>query len=54
MASLASALNLLNDDQPEKTRRILECFSDPTNEPVDAAPGKGASGAWPGFNGKAG
>ncbi|HMP89836.1 MAG TPA: hypothetical protein PJ991_06530 [Kiritimatiellia bacterium] len=47
--SFLAALHLLNDDRPEKTRRILENFSDPTLTPLDTAPGKGASGAWPGF-----
>lgn len=33
----------------KKTAKILEFLSDPTDEPVAAAPGKSASGAWPGF-----
>jgi hypothetical protein len=27
---------------------VLISFSDPTPEPIAVAPGKGASGAWPG------
>ncbi len=41
-------LPLLTDNTPQKVRRILEHLSDPTTEPVDRAPGKGACGAWPG------
>jgi len=44
-----SCLTLLYDKDPDKTHRILECLSDPTREPVETAPGKGACGAWPGF-----
>ena len=43
------ALALLDDGQGERTRRVLEIFSDPTTEPIGSAAGmKGASGAWPG------
>ena len=44
----SDSLPILSDDQPEKTRRILEHLSDPTAEPIDQAGEKGASGAWPG------
>jgi hypothetical protein len=31
-----------------KAKRVLLSLSDPTTEPIAKAPGKGASGAWPG------
>lgn len=34
--------------RPDKAERVLLAFSDPTTEPIPAAPGKGACGAWPG------
>ena len=46
--SLRAALALLADGKPERTRRILESWSDPTADPVPSAGSKGASGAWPG------
>ena len=46
--SLRAALGLLADGQPERARRILESWSDPTAEPIRAAGSKGATGAWPG------
>jgi len=39
---------VLGDGQPERARRILELLSDPTLEPIPAAPTKGAAGAWNG------
>ena len=48
MAAFRDALRLLSDGQPERARRVLELFSDPTMEPIAKAPGKGATGAWPG------
>ena len=49
-SSLAASVRLLSDRHPEKTRRILECLSDPTDLPAEHAAGKSACGAWPGFN----
>lgn len=49
--SLSACLAILNDLMGDKTRRILECLSDPTVEPVEKAFEKGATGAWPGFTG---
>lgn len=43
------ALQVLQDEAPEKAKRTLLVFSDPTTEPIPAAPGKGATGAWPGL-----
>ena len=48
MAAFRDALKVLSDGQPERARRVLELFSDPTTEPIEKAPGKGATGAWPG------
>jgi len=47
-AALRDAIALLIDGQPHRARRILEALSDPTTEPIDRAPGKGASGAYDG------
>ena len=44
--ALREAVALLHDGQPDRARRVLEHFSDPTTDPIDKAPGKGASGAW--------
>ena len=45
------ALKKLGGDGTEHTRDVLMIFSDPTEEPIAAAPGKGACGAWPGQEG---
>lgn len=50
--SFQAALTLLASDTPDRARRILELMSDPTDAPVPVAPGKGAAGAWPDFNGR--
>ena len=42
---------MLLDGEPERTRRILELLSDPSAEPIEKAPMKGAKGAWEGFAG---
>jgi len=39
------AIALLIDGQPERAKRVLEFFSDPSETPIDQAPMKGASGA---------
>lgn len=43
-----AALRHLSDGEPGRAEAVLRAFSDPTEEPVDKAPGKGAVGAWPG------
>ena len=48
LAAFREALKVLGSDGPEKARRVLLAFSDPTQEPLAAAPGKSACGAWPG------
>lgn len=48
--SFRASIPLLSDANTDKTRRILELLSDPTDTPIDAAHEKGASGAWPEFS----
>ncbi len=49
IAAFKDAIAILTDGQGDRARRILESFSDPTDEPLESAAGmKGASGAWPG------
>jgi signal transduction protein with GAF and PtsI domain len=42
------ALKALEAAEPGRARAILLALSDPTTEPIPAAKGKSASGAWPG------
>jgi len=42
------ALRELEGGKPERAKKVLLAFSDPTIEPIERAPGKGAAGAWPG------
>lgn len=46
--ALLDALAELTRPGAERARNVLAALSDPTSEPLDAAPGKGAAGAWPG------
>ena len=48
MKAFRAALNELSGPGAEKARAVLLAFSDPTHEPVEKAPRKGAVGAWPG------
>lgn len=48
LAAFRDALAVLSSEEPEKARRVLLAFSDPTTEPLAKAPGKSACGAWPG------
>ncbi|MFG0329029.1 MAG: hypothetical protein ACF8PN_03935 [Phycisphaerales bacterium] len=48
MSAFRQAIEILADDRPERARRVLELFSDPTSEPIAAAGEKGATGAWRG------
>ena len=45
MRAFREAVALLGDGAPDRARRVLELFSDPTIEPVAAAGMKGATGA---------
>jgi hypothetical protein len=42
------ALRELSGAEPERAKKVLLSLSDPTTEPIEKAPGKGAVGAWPG------
>ena len=42
-----AALKELERSEPERAKQILLALSDPTTEPIPAAKGKSASGAWP-------
>jgi hypothetical protein len=46
--ALLKALEVLSSREPSRARDVLMTLSDPTSEPLAAAPGKGACGAWPG------
>lgn len=48
LAAFRGALKELAGAQPTRARDVLLSFSDPTNEPIEKSPGKGAVGAWPG------
>ena len=49
MAAFRKAMGVLAEGRPQRAKRILDLFSDPTAEPCDSAPGKGACGVYPGF-----
>jgi hypothetical protein len=48
LKAFEQALKELAGKRPERARKVLLAFSDPTTNPVAKAPGKGACGAWPG------
>jgi hypothetical protein len=48
LKALEQAIGELSGKRPERARKVLLAFSDPTTKPIDKAPGKGACGAWPG------
>jgi hypothetical protein len=48
IAAFRDALRRLQATTPRRAEEVLLAFSDPTDEPIPAAPGKGAVGAWPG------
>ena len=48
LAAFRQAMGELQGAEPERARRVLMALSDPTTEPLAAAPGKGACGAWGG------
>ena len=47
MKAFRQALKALDGKKPQRAQRVLLRFSDPTIQPVEKAPGKGATGAWP-------
>lgn len=48
LSALREALKELAGTRPERAKRVLESLSDPTCEPIEKSPGKGAVGAWSG------
>ena len=48
IAAFRAAIDVLQSNSSARAKRVLEVFSDPTDTPIAAAPGKGASGAYPG------
>ena len=44
--ALISALDELRHDSPDRAKRVQLALSDPTAQPIEKSPGKGASGAW--------
>ena len=48
MQAFREALKALDEKKPQRAKKVLLSFSDPTTRPVGKAPGKGATGAWPG------
>lgn len=49
LKAFSEALKALESDQPNRAKKVLMTLSDPTEQPIAAAPGKGACGAWPGI-----
>jgi hypothetical protein len=48
LAAFKTALRGLLEERPDRAEQVLLALSDPTTEPLEHAPGKGAFGAWPG------
>jgi len=48
LAGFMEAMKHLSDGKSERAKNVLLSLSDPTPEPIEKAPGKGAVGAWPG------
>ena len=48
LAAFREALKELAGEKPARAKAVLLSFSDPTVEPIEKSPGKGAVGAWPG------
>ena len=42
------ALKALDSGQPDRAEKVLQAFSDPTDDPIPAATTKAACGAWSG------
>ena len=45
--ALVRGIAILLDGRPGRARRVLELLSDPSAEPIEKAPMKGATGAHP-------
>lgn len=48
LGAFKEAMQHLSDDKSERAKNVLLSLSDPTTDPIEKAPGKGATGAWPG------
>ena len=48
LAAFRTALKELEGGQPTRAKDVLLSLSDPTSDPIEKSPGKGAVGAWPG------
>ena len=48
LEAFKQAMTHLGDGRSERAKNVLLSLSDPTTEPSEKAPGKGAVGAWPG------
>lgn len=48
LEAFRAALQELHKGEPQRAKQVLLSLSDPTTEPIPAAPGKGAVGAWSG------
>ena len=48
ITALKEALTILSDGKGERAKRVLEVWSDPTDEPIPSAGIKGAAGAYAG------
>ena len=46
LAAFRTALKELEGGKPTRARDVLLSLSDPTGEPIEKSPGKGAVGAW--------
>jgi hypothetical protein len=46
LAAFRKALGELASEKSERARGVLLSLSDPTVEPIEKSPGKGAIGAW--------
>ncbi len=46
MKAFREALKELEKGNSDRAKRVLLSLSDPTKEPIEKAPGKGATGAW--------
>ncbi len=47
LAAFREALNELGRGSADRAKAVLLSFSDPSSEPIEKAPGKGAVGAFP-------
>ena len=48
LKALKKAMKQLEGRRPERAKKVLLAFSDPSMKPAKAASTKGATGAWPG------